>query len=100
MPMTRRRLLHLSGAAMLGAADTPAGTAPPEAVPPPIAELKPMTEGVSPISLDAHKARMARAPKLMADGEPGAGLLASGTSLPYFTCAEWELSEPFFGAVL
>jgi Xaa-Pro dipeptidase len=107
--MTRRRLLQLSGAAVFrplgseslaGAAATPAGAAPGEAVPPPIAELKPMTEGVSPISLDEHKARLARAQKLMAEDELDAVVLASGTSLTYFTGAEWGISERFFGAVL
>src|SRR5207244_12342051 len=56
--------------------------------------------GVSPISLDEHKARMARAQKLMAEEELDAVLLASGASLAYFTGAEWGISERFFGAVL
>ena len=99
MPVTRRRLLQLSGPAALGAAARSAGAAAPE-VPAPIAELKPMTEGVSPITLDERKARIARAQKLMADEALDAVVLASGSSLTYFTGAEWGLSERFFGAVL
>jgi Xaa-Pro dipeptidase len=99
MPVTRRRLLQLSGPAALGAAARSAGAAPAE-VPAPIAELKPMTEGVSPITVDERKARISRAQKLMADEELDAVVLASGSSLTYFTGAEWGLSERFFGAVL
>jgi Xaa-Pro dipeptidase len=99
MPVTRRRLLQLSGPAALGAAARSAGAAPAE-VPAPIAELKPMTEGVSPITVDERRARIARAQKLMADEALDAVVLASGTSLTYFTGAEWGLSERFFGAVL
>src|SRR6185295_10895425 len=105
MPVTRRRLLQLSSAAALGSLGSdsvagPAGAAPPDAVPEPIAELKPMTDGVSPIGLDERKARIARAQALMAEQSLDAVLLASGTSLAYFTGAEWGLSERFFGAVL
>ena len=102
MPVTRRRLLQLSSAAMFGplGSEPLAGAAPPDAVPAPVAELKTMTEGVSPISLDEHKARIAGAQRLMADEGLDAVVLASGTSLDYFTGAEWGLSERFFGAVL
>jgi Xaa-Pro dipeptidase len=100
MAVTRRRLLQLSPAAALGAVALPVRAAPPEPVPAPIAELKPMTEGVPPITLDEHKARIARAQKHLADEALDAVLLAAGTSLAYFTGAEWGLSERFFGAVL
>ena len=102
MTLTRRQLLELSGAAAVGAAagPAPASAAPPSPLPAPIAELKPMTDGVSPIGLDERKARLARAQKLMADEGLDAVVLASGTSLGYFTGAEWGLSERFFGAVL
>jgi Xaa-Pro dipeptidase len=99
MPITRRGLLQLSSAAALGAA-APSADAAADSVPAPIAALKPMTEGLSPISLDERKARLARAQKLMAEESLDAVLLASGTSLAYFTGAEWGLSERFFGAVL
>jgi Xaa-Pro dipeptidase len=99
MTVTRRRLLQLTGTAALGAAARANESAPAE-TPAPIAELKPMTDGVSPIALDERKARIARAQKLMADESLDAVVLASGSSLTYFTGAEWGLSERFFGAVL
>src|SRR5207245_5218080 len=98
--VTRRQLLQLSGAAALGAAASPVRAAAAGEIPAPIAELKPMTEGVSPVSLDERKARLARAQKLLAGEGLDAVVLASGTSLDYFTGAEWGLSERFFGAVL
>jgi len=98
MTVSRRRLLQLSSAATLGAAIP--GPAAPEGVPGPIAELKPMTDGVSPIGLDERRARIARAQKLMAEAALDAVVLASGSSLAYFTGAEWGLSERFFGAVI
>jgi Xaa-Pro dipeptidase len=100
MAVTRRRLLQLSSAAALGAGAPAVRAAPPETVPAPIAELKPMTDGVPPITLDEHKARIARAHKLLADEALDAVVLGAGTSLAYFTGAEWGLSERFFGAVL
>jgi Xaa-Pro dipeptidase len=99
MPLTRRRLLQLSSAAAVGAV-APARAAAPDDVPAPIAELKPMTDGVTPIGLDEHKARIARAQRLMAEAGLDAVVLAPGTSLAYFTGAEWGLSERFFGAVI
>src|SRR5437867_339923 len=103
MPVTRRRLLQLSSAAVVFPSlenESLADSGGSAEVPRAIAELKPMTEGVSPISLDEHRARIARAQKLMAAEGLDAVLLASGTSLTYFTGAEWGLSERFFGAVL
>jgi len=100
MTVTRRQLLQLSGSAALGAAAPPLRAAATGEVPAPIAELKPMTEGISPISLDERKARLARAQKLLAGEGLDALVLASGTSLDYFTGAQWGISERFFGAVL
>jgi len=59
-----------------------------------------MTEGVVPISVEERKARIARAQALMAAEGLDALVLDSGTSLVYFTGAEWGDSERFFGAVL
>jgi Xaa-Pro aminopeptidase len=99
MTVTRRHLLQLSGAAVLGTA-APSSSADAADTPAPIAELKPMTDGVSPIRLDEHAARLGRARKLMADEGLDALVLASGTSLTYFTGADWGLSERFFGVVV
>jgi len=60
----------------------------------------PMTDGVAPITTDEHRRRLARAQALMADEGLQALVLSSGTTLTYFTGAEWGESERFFGAVL
>src|SRR4051794_23962950 len=106
MPISRRRLVQLSSAAGAvafargaGAADSVAGFESPQ-LPAPIAALKPMTDGVDPISPDEHKARLRRAQELLASSGLDAIVLGPGTSLTYFTGAKWNLSERFFGAVL
>jgi Xaa-Pro dipeptidase len=71
-----------------------------ESVPAPIAALRPMTDGALPISVDERKARIARAQRLMAENGLDAIVMASGSSLHYFTGATWGLSERLFGAVL
>lgn len=100
MPATRRDLLRASAAlgASLGLGARPleaAGDAPPA-----IAALASMTDGVTPITVDEHRRRIARAQALMAAEGMQALVLASGSSLAYFTGAEWGESERFFGAVL
>ncbi|HEV7499535.1 MAG TPA: Xaa-Pro peptidase family protein, partial [Vicinamibacteria bacterium] len=104
MTLSRRELLHLSGGALAGSlAGTRAqaeAAAPPDTVPAAIAALRPMLDGVTPISVDEHRARIARAQALLRAESLDAIVLASGTSLEYFTGAEWGLSERFFGAVI
>ena len=100
--MTTGRRDVLRGAVALGAAmAVPArsGAAPAE-VPPPIAALTPMTEGTAPITTDEHRRRIARAQALMKSHGLHALVLGSGTSLTYFTGAQWGDSERFFGAIL
>jgi Xaa-Pro dipeptidase len=100
MPLSRRDLLSLSVAAA-GAALVPAREAEAaDKLPKPIAALKPMTDGVSPVALEERRARLARAQALLAEAGLDALVMASGTSLDYFTGAQWGLSERFFGAVL
>jgi Xaa-Pro dipeptidase len=77
-------------AARAAAADPPA----------PIAALTPMTDGVAPITLEERRLRIDRARALMAEERLQAIVLAPGTSLAYFTGAEWGESERFFGAVI
>lgn len=104
MTLTRRDLLHLCGGSVAGALAAPRPFAeaapPPDVVPAPIATLRTMTDGVAAITLDEHRARILRAQVLMRDAGLDAIVLASGTSLGYFTGAEWGLSERFFGAVI
>ena len=85
MRLSRRDVLR--GSTALGvSAGAPAvrSNAAPADVPAPVAALTPMTDGVSPMAAEGLKALV----------------LSSGTSLTYFTGAEWGESERFFGAVL
>jgi Xaa-Pro dipeptidase len=101
MHSSRRDLLRgvvaagVSGPALGGRAEAGAGD-----VPGPIAALTRMTDGVSPISTEEHRRRIGRAQSLMAAEGLKALILSSGTSLSYFTGAEWGSSERFFGAVI
>jgi Xaa-Pro dipeptidase len=99
MAPSRRDLLRGSLAAGLGAA-LPAPAAAAEEPPAALAALEPMTDGVSPITPDEHRARIRRAQQLMAEHAMDAVVLGSGTSLTYFTGASWGESERFFGAVI
>jgi Xaa-Pro dipeptidase len=103
LTLDRRALLRLSAGAAFGASLARPSEAEParEAeVPSPIAALQPMTEGVTPISLDEHRTRLARAQRLMAEAGLQALVVGPGTSLRYFTGAQWGASERFFGMVL
>ncbi len=102
----RRDFFKVSGAAAIGAALEAAGPASasaqssPEALPGPIAALNSMTAGVAPISTDERKVRIAKAQALLAETGMQALVIASGTTLNYFTGARWGLSERFFGCVI
>ena len=104
MTLSRRDLLHLGGAATAGAlspwASRAEAAASPAAVPAALAALRPMVAGVAPIGTDERRARLARAQGLMREAGLDAIVLASGTSLEYFTGAEWGLSERMFAAVI
>ncbi|HZM51725.1 MAG TPA: Xaa-Pro peptidase family protein, partial [Vicinamibacteria bacterium] len=104
MTLSRRELVHLSlasaAAALSPRASAAQSPAPNGDTPPAIDALRPMTDGVTPITLDEHRARITRAQALMRAENLDAIVLASGSGLDYFTGAEWGLSERFFGAVL
>ena len=104
MTLSRRELVHLSLASAAGAlvprASAAQSPAPAGDTPPAIDALRPMTDGVTPITLDEHRTRLARAQALMRGENLDAIVLASGSGLDYFTGAEWGLSERFFGAVI
>jgi Xaa-Pro dipeptidase len=59
-----------------------------------------MAEGVSPVTVDEHRGRLARAQRLLAEAGLDAMVVGPGSSLAYFTGAEWGLSERFLGVVL
>jgi Xaa-Pro dipeptidase len=99
--LTRRDWLQASGAAACGATLGPGfAHAAPQEPPAAIASLKPMTDGVTPITLDERRGRIERAQRLMTESGLDALVVASGTSLEYFAGAQWGLSERFFGMVL
>ncbi len=106
MTLSRRQVLHLSAGSLVGAlaprlarAQSPSPS-PSDEVPAAIDALRPFTDGALPITLDEHRARIARAHALMRGEDLDAIVLASGSGLEYFTGAEWGLSERFFGAVV
>jgi Xaa-Pro dipeptidase len=99
--LSRRRALQLSaGAAALAAAPEAAAQAPADDLPPAVRALQPMTDGVSPIAVEEHRARIARAQRLLAEAGLDALVMGPGSSLAYFTGAEWGLSERFLGVAL
>jgi Xaa-Pro dipeptidase len=100
MTLSRRQWLEVSAAATLGSALPAAAAPPPDGWPAPVASLQPMTEGAPPISVDEHRQRLVRAQRLMHESGLDAVVLASGSSLTYFTGAVWGESERMFGAVL
>ena len=102
----RRNFFTTSGTAALGAALSGGAASKARAasmgadLPAPIADLKPMTAGVTPITLEERKVRIARAQALLAENSMSALIMASGTSLDYFTGARWGISERFFGCII
>ncbi len=75
---------------------TPGGKSPDD-LPAAVRALPPMTDGVGPITVDEHRARLARAQKLLAEAGLDAMVVGPGSSLAYFTGADWGLSERFLG---
>jgi Xaa-Pro dipeptidase len=99
----RRRLLQLSGCAGAFAVAGPGPDAlaqPAEDVPAAVRALRPMAEDVAAIAVDEHRARLARAQRLLAESDLDAMVVGPGSSLAYFAGAEWGLSERFLGIVL
>ena len=80
--------------------DQSADRAQEPALPPSIAALRPMTEGVTPISVDERRGRIEKARRLMRDNGMQALMLASGTSLRYFTGLSWWPSERLLTVVI
>ena len=109
MKTDRRTFLKHSAAAGLaagaaacgnGGASTTAEAQAETSVPAPIRALKPMTDGIVPITLDERRARIEKARRLMADNRIDAIMVEGGTSLFYFTGVRWGQSERPFVAVI
>lgn len=91
--------LTLTGCAKAGA-DGAGSTGTSSELPPAIAALTPMTDGVVPISVDERKARLEKARKLMVENKQDALMLAGGTSMEYFTGMRWGNSERLLAVVI
>lgn len=103
--MNRRDFL---GAAVVGAGAVAAGctaapgapAAPQSEVPEAIRALKPMRDGIVPISDDERKARIAKAQSLMAEQRIDAIFMEGTASCFYFANMRWGQSERTFGLVI
>jgi Xaa-Pro dipeptidase len=62
-------------------------------LPPAIRALRPMRDGVVPISVDERRTRIEKAQRLMRENSIDALMLTGGTSMDYFTGIRWGLSE-------
>jgi Xaa-Pro dipeptidase len=104
--LTRRAFLEASSLALAGSTVPTAGSSGalqqqgPRDLPPSIAALTPMRDGVEPISTDERRHRLERARHLMVDTKLDALMLCGGTSLAYFTNVQWGLSERLFAVVV
>ncbi|AUW59044.1 peptidase [Sphingobium sp. SCG-1] len=99
MPMLDRRNLLMGlglagGAAAIGRPLR--ALAREEAIP----GLKPLTNGVAPISRAERAARIERAQRLMQQHDIGAILVEPGASLTYFTGVRWHRSERLTAAII
>jgi Xaa-Pro dipeptidase len=96
MRIDRRTFLATSfaavGAAQLAEAQT-------SEVPDAIRQLRPMTDGIQPITDDERRARMDKARRLMVENKIDAVVLEGGTSMYYFTGTRWGNSERTFAVV-
>jgi Xaa-Pro dipeptidase len=109
MTLDRRRFTGLMAGLVAGSVLRPDGTASagtaapaldPCNLPAPIQALKPMREGIVPITADERAARVERARQLMTDGGFAAVVLEPGTNLSYYTGVRWGLSERPFVAIM
>lgn len=85
----------LTGNAAHTAAQDPCPTLPPT-----IEALKPMTDGIVPITDAERQKRIERARALMVENGIGGIVLEPGSSMSYFTAMRWGLSERTFAAVI
>ena len=103
----RRRFLETAalGAGSLALACNANGTTSGAAggtgeLPDVIRALKPVKDGVVPISEDERKGRIAKAQKLMSEQKLDAIFMEGTTSCFYYTAMRWGQSERTFGVVI
>ncbi|HEX7545369.1 MAG TPA: aminopeptidase P family N-terminal domain-containing protein, partial [Gemmatimonadaceae bacterium] len=108
MPINRRRFLEtaaLGAGSIAIACNTNGGTSGSSAsgsndLPDIVLALKPMKDGVVPISDDERTARIAKAQKLMSEQKLDAIFMEGTTSCFYYTAMRWGQSERTFGVVI
>lgn len=111
MGVDRRRLLQVSAGAAAAAAvgcsgstsgegTEPGGQSQASEVPETIRALRPMTDGIVPISDDERWERIEKAKRLMVENGMDALYLEPGSSFFYFTGLQWGNSERMFAMVL
>jgi Xaa-Pro dipeptidase len=99
MKTNRRAFLKSSAAATVGAVAATT-TADAGQAPPSFNALRPMTDGIVPITIADRRARIEKAKRLMAENRIDAILLEGGSSMFYFTGVRWGLSERPFVTVI
>ena len=104
MELTRREfagaLTGVVGAATLGWDPTPSPGTDPCHLPPSIQALTPKTGGITPITDEERRARIARAQRLMEEQAIHAVVIEPGSSMRYYTAVSWSLSERTFAMVI
>lgn len=101
--LSRRRALQLSAAS--AALALPVSRAQAQApatddLPPAVRALAPLPDPPSPVTVEERRVRLARAREKLAEAGLDALVLGPGSSLAYFTGAEWGLSERFLGCIV
>ena len=111
---SNRRDFLLTSAGLAGAAalscggkkpEEPGGPAPQggssvASLPEPLRALRPMTDGIVPITQDERRGRIEKAQRLMKEARIGAVFMEGGSTMFYFTGVRWSNSERMFAAVL
>jgi len=103
--MNRRQFLGSAalgaGVAVVGCGPAPkAAETPASDTPQAIRDLKPMRDGIVPISADERKARIAKAQRLMGEQKIDAIFMEGTASSFYFADLRWGQSERTFGLVI
>jgi Xaa-Pro dipeptidase len=84
--MNRRVFMAVAAAGAAKLADA-------QEVPDAIKKLRPMTDGIQPITDDERRARIDKAQRLMRENKLGAIVLEGGSSMYYFSGTRWNAGE-------
>lgn len=99
MSVNRRTFISQSALAWGATSFRVVPTAEPE-LPEPLRRLKPMTDGIIPISTEERKQRLAKAQELLQQEKMDAVFMEGTTSCFYYTGMRWGQSERTFGLVI